>query len=293
MNKIEFRSKDVDNHELFEELSKDPIVIKLFKDKKLNPQLLMKFPYKFKRYRDNIRKCLECKGLSYCQQNIEGKYLDIEFDGMLIEVYRDCKYLKNYLQKVQHLSNYYQCDITKDNLDIEFKKINIEKESDEYLLVLQQVINLCHDYDNLYLYGTMGSGKSYLATCGCNYYAFKNKKVAFIHVPTFSSKIKGMQFNEINDLVSELKRAYFLVLDDLGAEKESAWFRDDILLPILNHRMDSHLCTWFTSNHDLDSLEHYYTMIDGDQLKAHRLMERVKNSTKCIELSTENRRKNC
>lgn len=294
MDKINLKIEQIDNSQLIEYLSKDPLIIKLFKQKGFKKVLLSKYPNKFLRYLQNNRICQNCQGLENCKQNLEGKYLDIDFEGMLIETYRDCNFKKEYAKRIDHLKYYYQCDLPKAHLDVEFKKINLDNENANYLKVLWQLNNLCENNENVYLYGTMGSGKSYLAACASNYHAKKMERVAFVHVPSFSLKLKSLiNNNEYEPFVDELKRAKFVVFDDIGAEKISGWFRDDILLTILNYRMENNLCTWYTSNEDLKSLENHYSLANDDKLKAVRLLERIKTNTKIIELSQKDRRLIC
>ena len=169
--------------------------------------------------------------------------------------------------------------------------IELDKQSVHYIELLSKIKKMCQNDQGVYLYGTMGSGKSYLAACACNYHAIKGKKVAYVHVPSFSSSIKSMiTTNEYDSLVSKLKRADFVVFDDIGAEKESVWFRDDILMPILNYRMANDLCTWFTSNENYESLRNHYLVNNSDDIKADRLMERIKCLTTIFELSEADRR---
>ncbi|MCI5773344.1 MAG: ATP-binding protein [Erysipelotrichaceae bacterium] len=294
MDKINFKIKEVDNSALIDSLKQDQLIIELFKRKGFSADLLYKYPNKFLRYQQNAAICLKCKGLEQCKQNLKGKYLDIDNEGILIETYRDCKYKQVYDKSIDHLKYYYQCDLPKAHYDVEFKKINLDDEDAGYLKVLWELNNACDNYQSVYLFGSMGSGKSYLAACGCNYHAKKQERVAFVHVPSFSLKIKSLiNSNEYEHLVDELKRSKFVVFDDIGAEKVSGWFRDDILLPILNHRMENDLCTWYTSNEDLKSLENHYAIINDDKLKAVRLLERIKTNTKIVELSQKDRRKNC
>ena len=291
MIKLNIDIPTIDNSELIEQLKKDPIIIDLFTRKQFNAELLYKFPIKFDRYRQNILKCKNCKGLANCKQNIKGKVIDLEYDMMIMEVFTNCKYQRNYDKKTAHLSKYYVCDLPENFKSIEFKNIELDKQSVHYIELLSKIKKMCQNDQGVYLYGTMGSGKSYLAACACNYHAIKGKKVAYVHVPSFSSSIKSMiTTNEYDSLVSKLKRADFVVFDDIGAEKESVWFRDDILMPILNYRMANDLCTWFTSNENYESLRNHYLVNNSDDIKADRLMERIKCLTTIFELSEADRR---
>ena len=80
-----------------------------------------------------------------------------------------------------------------------------------------------------------------------------------------------------------MKRADFAVFDDIGAESVTSWLRDEVLLPIFNERMDRQKLTWFTSNENFSSLENHYMYnqkSDKEELKAVRIMERIKSLSK-------------
>ena len=62
----------------------------------------------------------------------------------------------------------------------------------------------------------------------------------------------------------------------------TAWSRDEILLPIMNERMEKHKLTYFTSNYTLAQLEEHFTTDsrgNSDPIKANRLIERIKALT--------------
>ena len=48
-------------------------------------------------------------------------------------------------------------------------------------------------------------------------------------------------------IMYQMKNTEILFIDDIGAENCSAWSRDEVLGPILQYRMQSHLPTFFTS----------------------------------------------
>ena len=83
------------------------------------------------------------------------------------------------------------------------------------------------------------------------------------------------------------------MLDDIGAEMNSAWFRDEVLMVILQHRMLQESPTFFTSNFTIDQLEaHFAHSNKGDQelLKAKRLIERIRFLAKEYFVDGQNHR---
>ena len=82
------------------------------------------------------------------------------------------------------------------------------------------------------------------------------------------------------------------LLYDIGAENCSNWSRDEVLGPILQYRMESHLPTFFTSNLTIEELETALSVTSSgvDKLKARRIVERIKQLTVSLELISKNKR---
>ena len=92
--------------------------------------------------------------------------------------------------------------------------------------------------------------------------------------------------------IDRFKHVPVLMLDDIGAESLSAWFRDEVLGSILQHRMMEELPVFFTSNYDLNQLEvHLSTSNRGDveTIKAGRIVERIRQLSKPLELYDRHR----
>lgn len=102
-------------------------------------------------------------------------------------------------------------------------------------------------------------------------------------------------FNEYNydDVLDEIMTSDILLIDDIGAENNSAWARDEVLGTILQYRMDNDLTTFFTSNFNIDELESVLseTSKGTDEIKARRIIERIKYLTEEQTLISGNKRK--
>lgn len=82
------------------------------------------------------------------------------------------------------------------------------------------------------------------------------------------------------------------MLDDIGAETQSAWFRDEVLGSILQYRMMEQLPVFFTSNFNLQELIGQLEETRGkvEQVKAKRIIERIKQVSNIVKIDGENRR---
>jgi primosomal protein DnaI len=147
----------------------------------------------------------------------------------------------------------------------------------------------------LYLFGNLGTGKTHIAMAILNYFAKQNKKVAFVNCPNLAYQFYSSYTEDDKREVKleQLRNAFCIVLDDIGAETYSSYFRDEILFPLLNDRMEKHKLTIFTSNHDLSALaEHFRFNQKGDDeaLKSKRLIERVERLSDALLIGGLNRR---
>lgn len=275
-------------------LKKDPYIQKVFEKNEIPMSELESHPFTVKRWLDSYTPCIGCKGLKHCKQKNSGYLDNLVYGGFLHTEKKACKYKLEELEETKHLNNYLVNDMPIDLHTVAFSKIDMSNESKEYATVATEAYQLCEEGKGLYLHGDMGTGKTYLAACACNYYAKENKKVAFIHYPTFTQRMAScVNDGEYRNELSKLKYAYFLVIDDIGAESVTEWNRDSILLPLLNERYEKHLPTWFTSNETLDTLqEHFGYTSKGkeEKTKSSRILERIKSMAKPLSLEGESRR---
>lgn len=299
MDKISFKDArdqkyiDLSKHHA-EELKANKDVQQVFLHNHISLSQIDSHPYTIQRWFDSYKPCLKCRGLSSCSQKQKGYFDNLVDDGMLHVDKQACKYMKNFLKERKHLDNYLVSDLPSSLASVSFDRIKLDEEANAYLLVLKEAMDLCEKEEGMYLYGTMGSGKTYLAACACNYHARDGRKVAFIHYPTFVSRmVQQMSEGEYRSELAKLKYVHFLVIDDIGAESVTEWNRDSILLPLLNERYENHLPTWFTSNEDLKSLQEHFsysTKMKEEQTKSMRIMERIKAMAKPVSLQIESRR---
>ncbi|MBR0385492.1 MAG: ATP-binding protein, partial [Erysipelotrichaceae bacterium] len=193
--------------------------------------------------------------------------------------------------------NYLICDLSAEMLDYDIDRISEEGESENYLKVVSIVKRWLQQLPDkgLYLWGGLGVGKTYLAAAMTKHMAKKGSKVAFVNVPAFFSQARNSvgsqeygQASFVENALRKMKRADFLVLDDIGAETVTNWVRDDILLPVLDYRMENRKSTIFTINSyfaDLRERLMYNQRGQKDEMKADRIMERIR--TLCVEIKVE------
>jgi primosomal protein DnaI len=146
----------------------------------------------------------------------------------------------------------------------------------------------------MYLSGIFGSGKTYILAAMAKELAKKGYKVIFAYYPDLVRELKSsIGSGALEDRIEELKTIDVLMLDDIGGETISAFIRDEVLGPILQHRVLDELPTFFSSNLKMKTLIQSMSMDGGDveRSKATRIFERIRELTVEFELTEKPLRK--
>lgn len=290
------QSDTTQTEELIESLLSNRYVLRMMQENSIDESVIRRYPWRIKKWLEDFSCCINCKGLKECRQAIRGYYNNATYDGILQIEKKACLFERRKLQEEKHLSMYLINDLPEDYRTICFESLNLEKEDPAYNKTASIAMQYCREGKGLYLCGPMGTGKTYLSACAANYMAKHDNKVCFIHYPSFTRRMAALvKTGEYQKEIERLGYCDFLVIDDIGGESVTPFNRDQILLPVLSKRYDSHLTTWFTSNEDFKTLkEHFCVTGKGGEetMKAERILERIENLSEMKTLFGEDRRKN-
>lgn len=284
---------------LVAQLMKNDHVLAWLKRYGLGEEFVWDHSGKFADWTAVMEKCENCRGLDFCRQAEKGVRIDLYLDGMLMNQVTHCTYYKEQQQQYAHRRYYRQMDMLEHYLLVDIKEINLKSESEEYKASYQKVVKTLKDKEQtkgVYLCGKPGVGKSWLAAAMCNYFAKKEKSVAFVNVPKLMSDLK-LLFHEPDAMEAKLRsirNAEVAVFDDIGGESVTAWSRDDILLPLMDARMEKRRLTIFTSNYSMEELKQRLCAAaskSSEPVAAERLLERIRALSCEIFIKGETRRK--
>ncbi|MCT7717363.1 MAG: ATP-binding protein, partial [Lactobacillus iners] len=135
---------------------------------------------------------------------------------------------------------------------------------------------------------------TYMMAGLANGLAQEGNEVVFLHVPSFIAGLSDhFKDNSLTDKIMKIATATIVIFDDIGAESLTEWSRDEVLGVILQRRMDNQLPTFFTSNMNFDALTIHFAQVKNsyDDVKAKRLMERIRCLSKEVFVGGENRRR--
>lgn len=290
MNINEVNEKSLKENYL--EACKDTKFRRLIKTIKATDEEAMKYTSSLQETVKELNNCAKCDGLVYCQNRLEGHVFYPEKEDYQIKFsYAPCKYQKEMVKKQKERDSR-----EKDILNASFSDIDITDK--KRVRVIKWLKNFYDKYDKneefkgLYLHGNFGCGKTYLISALFNELSKKRISTEIVYFPELLRDIKS-DFDTFGDRIEYLEEVDLLLIDDIGAEKVTEWSRDEILGTILQKRMNNYKTTFFTSNLNMEELERHLRInsYSDDEIKARRIIERVKQLTEDMELISENKRK--
>lgn len=105
----------------------------------------------------------------------------------------------------------------------------------------------------LLLYGSVGTGKTFLSACTANAIIDKGIPVLMTSVSYIANKLMGM-FEGKNEYIESLNTYPLLVLDDLGAERNTEYM-NEVVYTIINSRYKARLPLIVTTNLTTEQLK--------------------------------------
>jgi primosomal protein DnaI len=253
-------------------------------------------------YKEQWKNCDYCPGLDECPNLMSGyQPVPALYRGEIQLEYKPCLLKKKEDERRRQASFVQSLYIPKEMTEVTFDDFHEDNpsriEACTKAMAFCADVNPGEDGQGLYIHGPFGVGKSFLVGAIANYLAEAETSTMIVYAPDFFRELKnGISDGSYQGKLNLVKQAQVLILDDIGAETMSNWIRDDILGALLQFRMMEKLPTIFTSNFNLDELEiHLSSTQRGgvervDQLKAKRILERIRHLNKVIDMKGENKR---
>ncbi|HET7656755.1 MAG TPA: primosomal protein DnaI [Bacillales bacterium] len=252
--------------------------------------------FEFARQSDH---CKDCPGLRKCPNLLKGYQPRLVVNGGQIEVHYERCPLKRKADEERRQQNLFQSmfipremmEASMDSLDLaQGERLRAIHAADTFIDQYEPGKNI----KGLYFHGGFGVGKTYIMAALANKLARKkDTQTLMVYTPDFFRDMKtSIQDQTVNEKLDYIKKVPVLILDDIGAETISPWIRDDVLGAVLQYRMMEKLPTLYTSNWDYDELERhlaYSQKYDAvEEMKAKRIMERIRHLTIAVNVSGVN-----
>lgn|SRR5690554_364206 len=174
----------------------------------------------------------------------------------------------------------------------DFKLLNEERE--KVVIELKKFVEnykKSHYSKGYYISGKYGTGKTYLLSAVAHALVRKHINVLMVFMPDLVRSVRqGISDGNLEEKINQLKQVEVLMFDDIGGENMTPWFRDEVLLPVLQYRLSARLTTFFTSNLGSKELLNSLTTDKNqkiDFVKAHRVIQRITELAHYIKLDEE------
>lgn len=123
--------------------------------------------------------------------------------------------------------------------------------------------NFISDYHNLFFYGTVGTGKSFLSGCVAKELIEKGNVVIYFSATTLFEVLSKNSFDfkakeELSHLLDDLYNCDLLIIDDLGTELTNAFVASQ-LFSCMNERHIRKKATIISTNLSLEELRDRYS----------------------------------
>ncbi|MBQ9989439.1 MAG: ATP-binding protein [Lachnospiraceae bacterium] len=152
-----------------------------------------------------------------------------------------------------------------------FSRLSYEYYVGEDLSRFEKAVSTCHsfvksfdsDYHNLFFYGTVGTGKSFLSGCIAKELIDSGHSVIYFSAVALFDRISRHTFDyqakdELNDLYEDLYSCDLLIIDDLGTEVTNA-FSSSQFFSCLNERILRKKSIIISTNLSLQELRDRYS----------------------------------
>ena len=286
--------KEVDLKEEYNKAKQDPVFDKISSKLKISDDILCNYTSMIEESACEYKHCMECSSLATCPNRMKGHvYIPVNIDGNIQFQYKGCKYFEKNKKNTKFLNNIKYFNTPTSLQEATLSKIhkNDKNRFDAIVWVnkFYKEYKENHELKGLFLYGNFGCGKTYMIAALLNDLARDGYKASIIYWPDF---LRQTFYDDFKMKYEEVKKSPLLLIDDIGAENLTAYYRDEILSPLLQYRMEEKLPTFFTSNFNMEQLEeHLATSKAGvESVKAGRIMARIKQLTESLEMVSKNLR---
>jgi primosomal protein DnaI len=287
MQKYPFKQNPAIVDDIIEELSENPHLKRFFLEHDLSHDTIETYLNELMTFNNEQPKCIDCPGLDECKQDVTGYQPVLEYINDRVSLsYQPCNYLQHY-EAQQTVSNRIQAMympkmVLEARLDDFHMKTEHRKTIYKAIMHIMTKIKIGEHPKGMFLSGRYQIGKTYTLAAMANHFASIGKTVLIGYYPDMVREIKSsIRTGNLESIIESLKHVDVLMLDDIGGESPSHWLRDEVLGPILQHRLLDQKLTFFSSNIPLDELPKY--MVENEQraekIKAHRIIERIKALT--------------
>lgn len=293
MKKMNIKFKPLDKEEIIDLLVDDEYLRGFFIKNDIDTNFIEDNLQNLFNFKVEFDKCRVCEGIDKCSQDLIGQEPVIKFENNKVAFYyKDCIYNSSRKEKQAQSELIDAMYMPKMIHNASLEDFDFSRGKNR-TFVHNKLTSFVTMYLNgqtqrgLYLYGQYQKGKTYSLAALANELSKKGVSVIIAYYPDLVREFKSrIGNNKVEEIVSKLKTVEILMLDDIGGESPSQWVRDEVLGPILQHRLLDERPTFFASNVSQKDLVSLMTSNSqkAELMKAVRIHERIKTLSEEIEM---------
>ncbi len=127
-----------------------------------------------------------------------------------------------------------------------------------YKFALAFCENFSKSYENIFISGRPGTGKTFLCSAIAKRIIDKGFSVIYMTSYNLIKEYKDIQFDKLDKKVSDYIDCDLLIIDDLGSENKSDYSRS-VLFQIINDRINQKKSTVISSNLSIAEIQTHYS----------------------------------
>ena len=197
-------------------------------------------------------------------------------DNDLTDYFTICDYYKDYYVRKNNLI---YTTFNQDNiLDESQKRFILDNPQLLGLEYIKKIIQIQNNDNVSGVYLKVSNSKIRLKIIqSLAYNLLLNHKVSIVKFSDLLKNIKSEFKTSGNETYNLLLDSEILIVDGLGNEAITSWSRDEILLSILDNRLQNDKVTILCSEFSIEDLRKIYKIGYNDDVKANQLVEKIKD----------------
>ena len=228
-------------------------------------------------YQLSNEKCQNCRSMKDCKQSTFGMKYCIKRDdqNILTDSFTICNYYKDYYARKKNIV--YTTFNEEDLLDDSQKNFfydNVNFLGNEFI---GKVLSLIKNEKVNGAFVQLNNSKLRLRLMqSLSYKLLLNHQVSIIKFSDFLKTVKSeFKITDGTSSLQEVINSEILIIDGIGNESITSWSRDEILLSILDNRIQMEKTTFICSEYSLDQLKKLYKLSYNDEAKANQVVEKI------------------
>lgn len=226
--------------------------------------------------------CLACNKMENCHHSTKGYVYELikNDDNTFSDMFTICDKYKDYYTRKKNLI--YTTFNEKELLDSSLKDFVIDNANLLGIEFVKKIIDILNFKKSNGAFLSISNSKIRIQLIkSLTYNLLLKNKLSVIKFSDMLKDIKSdFKSNNAQNTFKIIIESDILIIDGLGNESITSWSRDEILLSLLDNRLQNDKITILCSEFSLDELKKLYRINYNDEAKANQIIEKIKEIKK-------------